>query len=132
MKKTSEMSSKELVDEYNSNSGKDPIKKFSDRATAERRVDEQRLKSSVQEIRFPKRAAAIKESWKDEKTKAARSKREGVSVDGNLYRSTHAAFQALLLPQNKAIAFRAKLKAAGTLKFGEYEFKIVKQEELPL
>lgn len=132
------MTPTQLVAEYNAGSGKPPIKKFVDRATAERRVEELRAKLAdkplplPKNVRFPKRAAAIRDSWENEEVRARRSKRECVSVQGVIYKSTKAAFKVLGLPPNKCIAFRGKLKAAGILKYGEHEFKIVKQEELPL
>lgn len=61
------------------------------------------------------RAFGGAESWADPAVRAARLTRHQVRVDGVLYRSVAAAFEALGLPMSKHIAFRGQLKAAGKL-----------------
>lgn len=146
----------ELVAYYNANSGKTPITKFSDRATAEKRcvdlfetlaaatppvaeapavteVDvivanpETAPAASGKNAVSPVRAAAIAKSWTDPDTAERRSARNSVSVDGIVYRSTKAAFIALGLPIAKHVAFRLTLKERGEATFGKYDFVLVNE-----
>ena len=100
----------ELVNYYNAHSGKTPIKKFADRATAERRV-------SVLIPAKPKKDT-------EKKSSKAKHQQHKVMVDGTEYRSTKAAFEALKLPLGSHITFRMKLKAAGKLDFEHGDKKI--------
>lgn len=66
------------------------------------------------------RAAAIAASWTNPATLAARTARHSVTFTDSSgaarsFRSVREAFEALSLPLGRHIAFRAKLKAAGTL-----------------
>lgn len=66
------------------------------------------------------RAAKIAASWADAAVASARKARHSVTFTtddsgARTYRSVCAAFEALGLPMGKHIAFRAELKAAGTL-----------------
>ena len=74
-------------------------------------------------------AEAAKKSWQDAATRAARSARHRVTVNGVEYRSVPAAFVALGIPTSSMIKFRVQLKAEGSLEleFGEavYHFEIV-------
>lgn len=88
------MTLREMVDEYNRLTGQN-IKKFQDRATAERRLAEIRPK---------------------EKVKMSKTQHK-VTCNGETYRSVFKAFEANGLPINKHIAFRTKLFAAGSLDF---------------
>lgn len=76
-------------------------------------------------------AEAAKKSWQDAATRAARSARHRVMVNGIEYRSVKAAFEGLDLPLGKHIKFRAELKAAGKLSFEfmgvVHKFKIIKE-----
>lgn len=69
------------------------------------------------QARFAARAEAAKSSWQDAATRAARSARHRVIVNGVEYRSVKAAFDGLNLPLGKHIKFRAQLKSAGKLDF---------------
>jgi hypothetical protein len=107
----SKASMKELVEYYNTNSGKSAIKKFADRKTAERRCSALVVADAT--IGKPKKPTA--------KSKHQQHK---VMVDGVAYRSTKAAFEALKLPLGRHIQFRMKLKAAGKLAFENGDKKI--------
>lgn len=105
----------ELIDFYNAHAEK-PVKKFTNRAAAERRVQE--LIDSMEPEKDeppvdPKRSAAIAESWADPAVKAKRSARHKVRVDGVEFRSVAAAFEALGLPMNQHVKFRGSLKQEG-------------------
>lgn len=88
------------------------------------------------------RGKAIAATWENDQIAAARSARDNVAVDGHgTFRSVAAAFKALGLPMSKHIKFRIEVKSngtgtfkygTGTFKYGtdEYEFRIVKQEQL--
>lgn len=71
------------------------------------------------------RGASVKASWDDKSVREARATKNHVKVDGVEYRSVYQAFEKLNLPLGKVIKFRGELKAAGTLKFGDYTFAIV-------
>jgi len=61
------------------------------------------------------RSEAIAESWKNEATRAKRTQRHAVRVNGNEFKSVRAAFAALNLPMKTCIKFRMALKAAGKI-----------------
>lgn len=71
-----------------------------------------------------KRSEAITKSWSEPAVKEARSVRHGVKVDGKEYKSTAAAFKALGLPMNECIKFRMELKAKGSLKAYDKNWKV--------
>lgn len=102
----------ELVTYFNAHSGKSPIRKFADRATALKRC-----------------AALVPAKGKTKTKKAAGVRSSTVSVDGTEYRSVKQAFEKLKLPLGRHIGFRMKLKAAGKLDFEHNDkkttFKVV-------
>ena len=127
--------SQELVDYYNKHSGKPPIKKFSSREVAEKRVGEM-IGAKQAKIKVSKASKepsgsisdGVKASWADPAVKAARSVKHHVSVAGTEYNSVHAAFTELKLDLKKVIPFRAKLKAAGHAEFEGHKFKLVEKK----
>lgn len=117
-----------------------PVKRFSDRKAAEKRVNAlieelvaaakdaapKATKKAAKADKAPSdRSAAIAASWADKNVAAARAQRNGVSVDGVEYRSVAAAFTALGLPMGVHIRFRGALKAAGKLSYGDHNFKLL-------
>lgn len=68
---------------------------------------------------------AIKQSWKDERTKEKRAQRSAVKVDGEVYPSVRKAFLALGLPIKEHVRFRMKLKQKQALKAYDHTWKIV-------
>lgn len=111
----SSASTSELVAYYNERAEK-PVKKFADRATAEKRV---RPFLEADAATAPKRtlSEAIAASWTRPDVAAARSTRNAVRANGTEYRSVREAFRALRLPIEKHIPFRMSLKAAGKATF---------------
>ena len=71
------------------------------------------------------RSEAVATSWKDAATREARSSRHGCAVADVTYTSVRAAFVALGLPLAAHQRVRKDLKAAGSLKFGGLDFKLV-------
>lgn len=104
-------SAAELVNYYNANSGKSPIKKFADRKTAEKRVSALIVADAT--VGKPKKRST-----------KSQHQHHKVMVEGVAYRSTRAAFEALKLPLGRHITFRMKLKAAGKLDFENGDKKI--------
>lgn len=157
----------ELVQWYNENSGAAPVKRFADRATAEKRVlglmeklpgatteaptatesvaaapSEETPKSTkgsrkAKKAAAPKKAAktpeqrsaAVKASWSDKKTRAARSARYNVKVDGVLHDSTLKAFTALKLNTAPHQRIRRELVANGKVEHEGHKFVLVPKEE---
>lgn len=150
-----EAATKELVEFYNEHADK-PVKKFSDRKTAERRVSEllEELEGHKVVVIGPEdfdddfpseydaptsvpmkprkgkttsltRSEAIAKSWTVPETAEKRSQRSAVEVDGQVYRSVRAAFEALGLPMKHHIPFRMDLKAAGTSTDFGHKWKII-------
>jgi len=115
---------KELVAYYNEHAEK-PVKKFADRKTAERRVNE--LIASMDKPIAQVRSEAIAKSWEKPEVKAKRRQRSAVKVDGVEYRSVRAAFGALKLPLNEHIAFRMQLKSDGKTKCYDRQWEIIPQ-----
>lgn len=142
-KAIAEMTSVELVEEYNRITGKN-IKKFANRAAGIKAVEAaaQRAGVAQQEDNTEKkeklkpgqvhdpvaRAAAISASWANPEVHKARCTHHGVKVDGVQYRSVAEAFKSLKLSMNKHIAFRKLLKASGKETFEGHVFEIT---ELP-
>ena len=133
-----EMKTSELVAWYNEHSDK-PVKKFSDRATAEARVqklyDELNapcivdVEEDVQQLEADTRAkmsAAQRSTWADPEVRLARCTRNKVLVDGQEYNSVRAAFLEKGLPLGKHITFRGQLKKAKVIEeaFG-YKWELV-------
>lgn len=120
----------ELVAFWNAHAEK-PVKRFSDRKTAERRVAAlietltpkvskkatKAPKVSKKAAKAPNRSAAIAASWRDPRVAKLRSARLHVRVNGAWFRSVPQAFRELQLPMSKCIAFRGKLREAGQLTF---------------
>lgn len=71
------------------------------------------------------RSDAVSASWEDPAVKEARSTKNKVKVAGVEYRSVKSAFEALKLPLEKHIGFRAELKASGRKTFDGHVFTIV-------
>ena len=77
------------------------------------------------------RSAAVSKSWEDAEVRSKRAERSSVQVSGGdlkkplEFKSVAKAFLDLRLPMGKHIQFRGALKAAKTLKFDDYTFKIV-------
>lgn len=132
----------ELVTFYNSHSDK-PVKKFSDRKTAERRVndlldelydgpevfgvdDTPAPTAPAAPTKAADRSEGIRRSWQDPEVAAKRAQRSAVAVDGHEYKSVGAAFRALELPMNECIRFRIELKAQGRIsdRYG-HDWKII-------
>jgi hypothetical protein len=149
MKETSEMTTKELLAEFNERTGK-KVTKFSTRAAGIRQVEAARSGALGKRPKAPaepntpaapptpaqeaktkkKRAIAQREAWGDRKVAAARSVKHHVAVgDHGEFRSVADAFMKLKLPMKAHIKFRKELKAAGKLafEFGDkkFNFKIV-------
>ena len=116
MKSVKEMTTAELVAEYNRLRGKS-IKKFSSRAAAEAQVLAAR-KDAAGETKpaadtrtaSTNRSQSTAESWKDKTVAASRKERTAVRVGGETYRSVAAAFAELKLPMKLVIPFRLALK----------------------
>ena len=146
MKDLSKMSLKELVAFWNENNPDNQIKRFSDRATAERRCatlqddvvtevildedlpSEQRWRDHVQKFRErtkKRRSHAIADSWNDAQTHDLRCQRSGVEVDGVEYGSVAKAFKALDLPMKEHIKFRMMLKDRKTAQAYGRSWKII-------
>lgn len=121
----------ELTAFYNANA-KTPVEAFDDFPTAAKRVkalirsiernankppkeEEAPLTPEEEEARkleiSERRRAAVKASWENPETAAARSARTGVEVDGVYYRSVTDAYEKLGLPGSKCLAHRAELRA---------------------
>jgi hypothetical protein len=127
-----------LVDFYNAHSGRPAIKKFVDRATAEKRVAalalQLQLAPIVAEVREESEANAATLKVAKAKFKqlliegvalsSARTTRHSVFADGIEYDSVKAAFIALGLSLGKHIRFRAALKAEGAKEFEGHSFKL--------
>lgn len=125
MKSVKEMTTAELVEEYNKIRGKS-IKKFSSRAAGEAQVLAARkdAKGTLEAVKSlstgesagtPRQSSANRsqstaESWKDKKVAASRKERTAVRVGGETYRSVAAAFSELKLPMKSVIPFRLALK----------------------
>lgn len=150
----SEFTTTELLQWFNDNSGEAPVKRFTDRATAERRVcallDKKagitteakaakpaaakvavkRAPKEKKEKRTPEqRSAAVKGSWDDKKTRAARSARHNVRVAGVLYESTLKAFVALKLDTKAHQRVRKEIVANGKADHEGHKFILVPKEE---
>jgi hypothetical protein len=157
MKSISEMTMAEMLIEYNSLTNS-TVKKFSDRATAERRLKGARVGSedapmplsttTVVEEEKPtppkpsfgpkprhhkKLSDAIRESWNNKTIAAKRAKRDNVHVEGHGdFRSVYGAFVKLNLPLGQCIKFRMAVKKAGKGVFEwkdrKYNFSVVKKK----
>lgn len=71
------------------------------------------------------RSAAVKASWKNRKTRAARSARHNVKADGEIFRSVAQAFTALKLDLKPHQKVRRELVAAGRLNYKGHRFAVV-------
>lgn len=124
----------ELVAFYNEHAAQ-PVKKFADRKTAERRVSA--LLAKAKPVRkaaaqSSDRSAAIAASWTNKKVAAARATRHAVRVtdprggQGN-YKSVREAFMVLALPIGQHIKFRGALKASGKAEFNKFKFALIER-----
>lgn len=111
-----------------------PVKKFADRATAEKRALElaQRIDAASKAPPAEKAkkepgdlSAAVAASWANPDTRAARSARHAVRVGKETYKSVRAAFDALGLDLGKHVKFRGELVAAGKAEFSGHKFEVV-------
>jgi hypothetical protein len=147
MKAIAEMTTAEMVAEYNALTGKD-IKKFSSRAAGEKQLAKVRSEvSSTSQAasdtgkanKVPaksvsvNRSKSISESWNNPEVSAKRVQRHNVKVEGaGVFRSVLEAFKILNLPQSKHIKFRMALKqvGSGVFEYGgkTYEFTIVEKQ----
>lgn len=146
----------ELVAFYNKHADKQ-VKKFQDRATAERRVSELLIAMEIVEATKPslhpistaivaevgrkgnsaaKNNEEVRKSWELDHVRAARTTRHGVTVTESRvdfeanhgpYKSTFKAFVALGLPLNKHTTFRAELKKEGKATIGDFTFSLVER-----
>lgn len=126
----------DLVAQHNALSDK-PVKKFSDRKTAERRVLALLDAASTRKVRTPKakadkapaapadRSAAVAASWANPEVAAARAARHSVRVGADVYRSLPAAFRELNLPMGSMIATRLALVANGKAVHANHKFTLV-------
>jgi hypothetical protein len=117
----SKATTKELVEFYNSVSEK-PVKRFSTRKDAERRVLDLIPSSKLFKNNL---AQAIHESWKVEETYNKRRQRSAVIVNGLEYPSIPQAFRDLNLPLNECIKFRMELKVLKKAEAYGYRWEIV-------
>ena len=140
MKTIAQLTTAEMVAEYNTLTGKS-IKKFSSRAVGDSQLAKARAEASTTEHTQdgkiykapPKsmlRSKAISESWASEKIAKKRARRDNVAVEGvGTFRSVHEAFKKLNLPLNQHIKFRMALKQDGNGVFEtgdkKYHFKLV-------
>ncbi len=117
---------KDVVDEYNSLTG-EKIKRFATVEVGEKRLALAKASKPVSEKKQP---VAPKTS----KPVVGDNCKKRVTVNKIPYRSVFVAFEALGLPVNKHIKFRAKLKLSGDEVFEhegkKYHFVVVKQESL--
>jgi hypothetical protein len=141
-----EMTTSEMVAEYNSLTGKS-IKKFSDRKTGERQLASARQMAETKallqgvaskpkaeaatkpaapkekkskpapHVNIDSRSTAVAASWTNKAVAASRAVRTNVSVAGTVYRSVREAFEQLKLPLGQHIKFRMELKAEGVKTF---------------
>lgn len=70
------------------------------------------------------RSAAIANSWKDPEVAAIRAKRLHVVVDGQEFKSVHAAFVALNLALSAHIRVRMQLRQAKSLTYAGHLFQV--------
>lgn len=128
----------ELIAKYNELNPDKPVKKFADRATAEKRVAAamqalaKLAPAPAPAAKAPRSApapAAQKPDRSDE-----RYVRNNVSVGGVVYKSVADAFKKIGLPMSRHIPFRAKVKTEGQATFEHegksYVFKKVEQAKL--
>ena len=102
-----DMTTKELVEFYNSTNPEKKVKKFSNRATALKRCA-----AAAAEVKGTKLSAGVKKSWADPEVRERRSQRHAVKVDGVEFTSLQAAYREFDLDQKDHRAFRKELKAA--------------------
>lgn len=128
----------ELIAKYNELNPDKPVKKFADRATAEKRVAAalqalaKLAPAPAPAAKAPRSApapAAQKPDRSDE-----RYVRNNVSVGGVVYKSVADAFKKIGLPMSRHIPFRAKVKTEGQATFEHdgksYVFKKVEQAKI--
>lgn len=133
MKTLNEMTGPELVSAYNEVAkilDEPLVVRFPSRAAGMKRVEKIRAKLPQTKVESrrnnPKNhGAAIAASWNNEETRAKRSQRNAVLVDGIEYRSVKAAFIALDMPLKMHIKFRMELKAEGKMDWAGKTWEIV-------
>lgn len=148
MKDVKEMSLKEMAAYYNEHAEK-PVKRFSDRKNAEKRikelmedkmedfdviiedgemeveVDDSEEEAVEEKAARRNNSAGIKESWKVPEIREKRTQRSAVEVNGAQYKSVAEAFRELGLPMEKHIKFRGALKAAEEMDGFGMSWKII-------
>lgn len=138
MSNVTEMTTKELVDEYNTRTGK-TIAKFSTRANGERQVQSLRTielfeqsnknKGGVFDSVAQKAKAVIEAKSVEQKPRKVKVDKKRphhkVSVGGAEYSSTYKAFVGLKLQLSKHAKFRALLKRQGKAEFEGHKFTLV-------
>lgn len=146
MKKIDDLTTAEMVAEYNALTGK-AIKKFSSRAAGEKQLAAARsaqpqptsekkqmtTKETPIAPKSEKRSVAISESWSKKDIAEKRARRDNVLVEGvGTFRSVCEAFKKLNLPMNQHIKFRMTVKHDGSGKFEmngkTYNFQLVEKK----
>jgi len=130
---------KDLIAYYNAHAST-PVKRFSSRASAIKRVA-----ALMQSISAPSAAPqaiadmlnapsmppkvlvspAQSKAWQNPDVRSARCERSAVCVDGQDYPSVRAAFLELGLPMGKHIQFRGKLKEQGKMEAFGHTWEII-------
>lgn len=143
MKEIKDMTSAEMIEEYNAATGKS-ITKFSSRTKGEQQLGKIRAQKAKEQQKEqqadetvniePKkinlnRSKATSNTWNNKEIAEMRATRNGVVVNGNMpYKSVAQAFKQLGLDLKKHIFFRVALKKAGELDYVEqgktFKFKI--------
>ena len=124
----------ELIAKYNELNPDKPVKKFADRATAEKRVAAAlQALAKLAPAPAPARSAPAPAAQKPDRSDE-RYVRNNVSVGGVVYKSVADAFKKIGLPMSRHIPFRAKVKTEGQATFEHdgksYVFKKVEQAKI--
>lgn len=130
---------KALVEYYNTHANT-PVKRFSSRASAIKRVaalmqsisapsaSPQAIADMLNAPSVPPKvlvSPAQSKAWQNPDVRSARCERSAVCVDGQDYPSVRAAFLELGLPMGKHIQFRGKLKEQGKMEAFGHTWEII-------
>ena len=137
---------KDLIAYYNAHAS-NPVKRFSSRASAIKRVaalmqsisapsaSPQAIADTLNAPSMPPKSPeamqkvlvspAQSKAWQNPDVRAARCERSAVCVDGQDYPSVRAAFLELGLPMGKHIQFRGKLKEQGKMEAFGHTWEII-------
>lgn len=107
MSKFDDMTTKEMVEFYNSVYPDKPVKKFASKAVALKRCE-----AALADVKSNTLSNGVKKSWADPEVRTRRSQRHGVKVDGVEFSSLQAAYREFGLDQKDHRKFRVELKAA--------------------